>query len=158
MLLRRIKAHIEKENWFAVFIDFLIVVVGVFIGIQVANWNEAQSDARRFDQQLISFQEELETNLETLERYKKRAESQLSEINEIRSALRGDLSKIDPARFNSIMLASLAVPSYQPINAAYNDLAESGGLRGILPARPCAWPFSITKRICSISSAAIETP
>lgn len=39
MIFRRIKAHVEKENWFAVFIDFAIVVFGVFIGIQVANWN-----------------------------------------------------------------------------------------------------------------------
>jgi len=44
MIFRRIKAHIEKENWFAVFIDFLIVVLGVFIGIQVSNWNAAQAD------------------------------------------------------------------------------------------------------------------
>ena len=47
MILRRIKAHIENENWFAVFIDFLIVVVGVFIGIQVANWNEARAESQR---------------------------------------------------------------------------------------------------------------
>ena len=37
MIFRRIKSHIEKENWFAVFIDLCIVVIGVFIGIQVAN-------------------------------------------------------------------------------------------------------------------------
>lgn len=42
MILRRLKAHVEKENWFAVAIDFLIVVIGVFIGLQVANWNEAR--------------------------------------------------------------------------------------------------------------------
>jgi len=40
MLLRRITKHVKDQNWFAVFIDFIIVVVGVFIGIQVANWNE----------------------------------------------------------------------------------------------------------------------
>ncbi|MEO0368373.1 MAG: hypothetical protein AAF197_06245 [Pseudomonadota bacterium] len=40
MLLRRITQHLKAQNWFAVFLDFLIVVVGVFIGIQVANWNE----------------------------------------------------------------------------------------------------------------------
>jgi hypothetical protein len=39
MLLRRITEHIRTQNWFAVGIDFLIVVVGVYIGIQVANWN-----------------------------------------------------------------------------------------------------------------------
>lgn len=47
MILRRIKAHVEKENWFAVFLDFCIVVVGVFIGIQVANWNDGRAEDRR---------------------------------------------------------------------------------------------------------------
>lgn len=42
MIFRRIKAHIKKENWLAVGIDFCIVVIGVFIGIQVANWNDAR--------------------------------------------------------------------------------------------------------------------
>jgi hypothetical protein len=42
MLLRRVTNHVQNQNWFAVFIDFLIVVVGVFIGIQVANWNESR--------------------------------------------------------------------------------------------------------------------
>lgn len=40
MLLRRITAHIKDQNWFAVGIDFGIVVIGVFIGLQVANWND----------------------------------------------------------------------------------------------------------------------
>jgi hypothetical protein len=35
MLLRRVIEHVREQNWLAVFIDFLIVVVGVFIGIQV---------------------------------------------------------------------------------------------------------------------------
>lgn len=42
MLLRRISSHVNEQNWFAVGIDFVIVVVGVFIGIQVSNWNESQ--------------------------------------------------------------------------------------------------------------------
>ena len=46
MLLRRITQHVKDQNWFAVALDFVIVVVGVFIGIQVANWNAARSDAR----------------------------------------------------------------------------------------------------------------
>ena len=42
MLLRRITQHVKDQNWFAVLIDFAIVVFGVFIGIQVANWNAAR--------------------------------------------------------------------------------------------------------------------
>ncbi|WP_411816567.1 hypothetical protein [Hyphococcus sp. DH-69] len=40
MLLRRITEHVKAQNWTAVALDFFIVVVGVFIGIQVANWND----------------------------------------------------------------------------------------------------------------------
>jgi hypothetical protein len=47
MILRRIKAHIEKENWFAVGVDFCIVVIGVFLGIQIGNLNEARVDRDR---------------------------------------------------------------------------------------------------------------
>ena len=42
MLLRRVTEHVRAQNWTAVALDFVIVVVGVFIGIQVANWNEAR--------------------------------------------------------------------------------------------------------------------
>lgn len=44
MILRRITEHVQAQNWFAVVLDFVIVVVGVFIGIQVANWNAARQD------------------------------------------------------------------------------------------------------------------
>jgi hypothetical protein len=47
MLLRRVIAHVRKQEWTAICIDLAIVVVGVFIGIQVANWNEERQQAQR---------------------------------------------------------------------------------------------------------------
>src|SRR5687768_2116695 len=47
MLLRRVIEHVRDQNWTAIGIDFCIVVVGVFFGIQVANWNDARADERR---------------------------------------------------------------------------------------------------------------
>ena len=46
MILRRIIAHVRRQEWTAIGIDFCIVVIGVFVGIQVANWNEARADER----------------------------------------------------------------------------------------------------------------
>lgn len=57
MRLRRITKHIRDQNWFAVALDFLIVVVGVFIGLQVANWNAARltaDKAQNFEARLLS--------------------------------------------------------------------------------------------------------
>jgi hypothetical protein len=42
MILRRLTRHLEEQNWTAVWIDLLIVIGGVFIGIQVTNWNDAR--------------------------------------------------------------------------------------------------------------------
>ncbi len=42
--------HVRAQNWTAVGLDFVIVVVGVFIGIQVANWNDEQAGRHRLEQ------------------------------------------------------------------------------------------------------------
>ena len=47
MVVRRIREHVASHNWFAVGIDFAIVIAGVFLGIQVANWNDALTHAER---------------------------------------------------------------------------------------------------------------
>ena len=67
MILRRLKAHVEKENWFAVFLDFCIVVLGVFIGLQVANWNETRANDRREKQVLQEILDDLREDAVTLE-------------------------------------------------------------------------------------------
>lgn len=44
MILRRITEHVKAQNWFAVGLDFFIVVVGILIAFQITNWNEARDD------------------------------------------------------------------------------------------------------------------
>jgi hypothetical protein len=59
MILRSFTKHIKEQNWFAVMLDFLIVVVGVFIGIQVANWNDAQKSKVTEHQYIERIQQDL---------------------------------------------------------------------------------------------------
>jgi len=47
MILRSITKHVKDQNWFAVFLDFFIVVVGILIAFQITNWNEARLDSQR---------------------------------------------------------------------------------------------------------------
>ena len=42
MVIRRIRGHLTSHNWFAVAIDVAIVVIGVFLGTQASNWNDAR--------------------------------------------------------------------------------------------------------------------
>lgn len=44
MLLRKVTMHVRGQNWTAVLIDLVVVVVGVFVGLQVQDWNEFRKD------------------------------------------------------------------------------------------------------------------
>ncbi|MFT7528592.1 MAG: hypothetical protein ACI9LY_003754 [Arenicella sp.] len=63
MIFRRVKAHIEKENWFAVGVDFFIVVVGVFVGLQVSNWNEEKSFDNKETELLHELRKEMNNSI-----------------------------------------------------------------------------------------------
>src|SRR4051794_32739382 len=64
MILRRVVEHAKTQNWFAVTLDFFIVVIGVFVGIEVANWNQArhdrQEERRYYGQLLVDLRGDLE--------------------------------------------------------------------------------------------------
>jgi hypothetical protein len=47
MILRRLSQSLKEQNWMAITIEFVLLVVGVFLGIQVANWNATQQDHMR---------------------------------------------------------------------------------------------------------------
>ena len=44
MILRRIAEAFRRQDWFTVFVETMIVVLGVFFGLQVNNWNAARAD------------------------------------------------------------------------------------------------------------------
>lgn len=80
MLLRRVTKHVKDQNWFAVGIDFIIVVVGVFIGIQVANWNDARSDEHNYQNAMVRLAEENFEALDQLEEFQPDVEAKLAEV------------------------------------------------------------------------------
>ena len=66
MLLRRFSSHVRAENWFAVFLDLIVVVVGLFIGLQIDTWWEGQREARLEDAYLLEIREDFELNESSL--------------------------------------------------------------------------------------------
>lgn len=73
MILRRVMEHVKAQNWFAVAIDFVIVVIvviGVFVGIQVSNWNAARTEGERSRGYLARIRAELVADMTELERHR----------------------------------------------------------------------------------------
>lgn len=59
MILRRLTEHVKAQNWFAVAIDFVIVVLGVFVGLQVQEWSGRRADHARERQLLENMRADL---------------------------------------------------------------------------------------------------
>jgi hypothetical protein len=67
MILRRIREHVGHHNWFAVTIDLLIVVIGVFLGTQASNWNQVRLDRQQAREYRAMLRGDLATNLRNLD-------------------------------------------------------------------------------------------
>lgn len=59
MIGRRVIGHLKNQQWTAFGIELVIVVLGVFIGIQVSNWNQERITSR----QAANFAERLKADL-----------------------------------------------------------------------------------------------
>jgi len=67
MLPSRLRNYVENQNWTAIVIELLVVVLGVFIGLQVDNWNQTrieQNTVKSYYHRLI---EDLRTNAESFQ-------------------------------------------------------------------------------------------
>lgn len=75
MILRRLTEHVKAQNWFAVALDFAIVVLGVFVATQVSNWNSTRierTQEKQYLQRLLAevtalIDEQEEDRAETME-------------------------------------------------------------------------------------------
>lgn len=65
--LLRVAEHVRMQNWTAIGIDFLIVVLGVFVGIQVSNWNSSRLDAAKADAYVARIVENLRSDIASIE-------------------------------------------------------------------------------------------
>lgn len=46
MILRRLSSALKRQDWATVLIEFVLVIVGVLIALQVNNWNQNRQDRR----------------------------------------------------------------------------------------------------------------
>ncbi len=59
MILRRVTANFRRQDWTAVVVELVVVVLGVFIGLQASNWNED----RETNQKAADFTQRLRSDL-----------------------------------------------------------------------------------------------
>ena len=64
MIFKRFAANLQAQNWFAIGIEFAIVVAGVFVGTQVSNWNAARLEGTETARLIAQLQPELRAQVD----------------------------------------------------------------------------------------------
>ena len=101
MLLRRFTKHFAEQNWFAVGLDVLVVVLGIFLGMQVNEWNSNRHLRSEEAQYLRALDVDIRASKQHLIERMERLDKQSAGLDVILdSASNGvdDLSDIDAAR------------------------------------------------------------
>ena len=72
MIYKRVGARLRAQDWLAITIELTIVIVGVFIGTQVSNWNAERLQKRETQRMLVQLEPQfkfLETFFKTARPY-----------------------------------------------------------------------------------------
>ena len=130
MLLRRVIAHLRKQEWTAISVDFLIVVVGVFVGLQVNNWNEARVEGVRSREYVSRIRAELVADMTELKRnrslWQKVANEGYAAVSYAETGARSGATDWEILR--SFLNASHSFPlSFS--DTTYSELRSAGELR-----------------------------
>lgn len=137
MLFRRINQHIKAQNWFAVGIDFAIVVIGVYIGIQVSNWNDERRIQALEASYLSRVAEELKSNIEMFETELAFTRESLSILSDFIALMdsnpRSDLELIEHTR--AYLTDGVFFAKFNPGQATFDELKSTGNL-DIIKDRP----------------------
>jgi len=132
MLLRRIAEHLKAQNWTAVALDFVIVVVGVLIGIELSNWNEDRlrkaDDARyleRIENDLVAMKERMNRSRELTAELRDAGMTTLSALSQCRD---------DPSEreaYENIFKGYQISPPLRIYRAAYDEMTAVGAFARI---------------------------
>lgn len=135
MILRSLTKHIKDQNWFAVGIDFAIVVVGVFIGIQVANWNELRAQEERDKVLLERLFDDFEQIVEWGERRYSLHVETADNTRRLIEAIRDDAEPTLDATTRDWLAASVEVYASFEESPTYGELVATGTLSRVKNAK-----------------------
>lgn len=127
MILRRLSEALRRQDWFVVALEVLVVVAGIFLALQVDDWNQLRKD--RQDEQL--FFERLHEDILLAEQLSSRVrDRRLSRLEHAYSAADVLFGRIDRDSLEFAECDAIAALSYVNVNVvglpALAELAGTG--------------------------------
>lgn len=167
MLLRRIMQHVREQNWLAVALDFVIVVVGVLMAFQITSWSENRAASESADRHLDNLERALDAQAVMLGGLVGVYEEQIEYGRFVLETLEGEtLAEADRARFEYGIAGLGQLHALDPAGVApLIDLVLDGTIRVEDPdmldlLRNYAWTYrgaqSVQDRIIERTNGAMQ--
>ena len=132
MMHSRLMGALRQQDWTAVAIELVTVMLGLFLGLQLNDWN----DARQARVREIAALERLQEESEAIVDYCHRTVARFDHLNADQEAAIVALSTGDKTKFDTHELADhigsmIFYPGIAPPRATYDELSGSGLLNDI---------------------------
>lgn len=141
MMLRRLTQSLKEQNWTAIAIEFVLLVLGVFLGIQVGNWNQERELRNKAVTFTARLREDLrrehwleEVLIEYSRQVRRNAERTLAALNG-RQPLSDEQFLISAYRATQYMYANQYRATFDElVSTGSMDLIADTALRGVANA------------------------
>lgn len=87
VFLDKIAVQLREQNWFALAAELVIVVVGVFLGLQAANWNEERQERKDEEVILTRLQDETATLLEAVRNEREALQAKVGHLSQAQTVI-----------------------------------------------------------------------
>jgi hypothetical protein len=115
MILRRIAHHVRQQQWSAILIELVIVILGVFLGFQVSDWANERANRSAETRHLEEIAEDLRADAKQFDVIITSAAMRISGIDYILGETRGVTR---PSRILTPTGNSFDIPAGPPVAAA----------------------------------------
>ena len=127
MILVRLSRAVREQNYYAVLLEFVIVIAGVVIGFQIQAWKEARSAAARENLMLLRLHREAEQNASYYTPRVERNDDVIPLREEAIARLAsGDFEGADLDRLTSAIDQARSLPTVSPPRGVYDEIVSSG--------------------------------
>lgn len=126
MIIKRIADGIRKQDWFQVVIEIIIVVVGIFLGLQVTQWNDARQDRSDESEVLARLHEDILLMQNISSRVVDRRQQLLTDLVSASDLVfdqsqRGQLTQIECNAIGDSSFASIPISGVPSLSELQNE-------------------------------------
>lgn len=129
MILRTLTDAIYRQNWSTVALEILIVVIGIFIGLQADDWNQSRLDDRRAHQALQDLRADFEAINAVAGDLADYYQHNIKDLQIlVRNVKAGEISPEDDTAIKRAIAYGGDFGDPPPPSGTYRDLSSSGEL------------------------------